>query len=570
MNSRHPPPPRRWLPAGFRATSWAVIEPWLAELERRPLQSAADLERWLLDRSELDSWIAEESSRRNVAAACHTDDQAAEAAHLAFQTEIVPEIKPVADRLDRRYLACPHRSELPRANWTVHDREVALSVKLFREENVELEAREEELTLEYGQITGAMTVAWQGREWTLSELARFAEEPDRRLREEAWRLAAGRRAQDAAKLEQLFDQMHVLRAQMAQNAGFDNFRDYAHCAAGRFDYSTADCLALGENVARHVVPVVRRMNDWRRERLGLSSLRPWDLAVDPLHAPPFQPFTDPRGQVAMAARLLARIRPDFAEELRWMEESGLLDLETRPHKRPGGFMDTFEGARVPFIFANSGTTHGDVETLLHETGHALHALAGREREPVDYRGAPLEFAEVASMGMEAMCMEHLASEYPPQQVRAARLRSLEGIASTFPWVAIVDGFQQRIYTEPCLGADARQRAWVELRQRFASGVDWSGLEAERAREWHRQLHIFEVPFYYVEYALAQIGALQLWRRYRHDPAAAVEGYLAGLRLGGSRPLPELYAAAGLRFDPRGETLGELMKELEEAWARELA
>lgn len=570
MSARHAPPPRRWLPADFRATSWAAIEPWLADLERRPLDSAADLERWLLDRSELDSWIAEESSRRNVAAACHTDDKAAEAAHLAFQTEVVPEIKPVADRLDRRYLACPHRSALPRAHWMVHDREVELSVQLFREANVELEAREEELALEYGQITGAMTVNWQGREWTLSELARFAEEPERRLREEAWRLAAVRRAQDADRLERLFDRMHALRAQMAQNAGFDNFRDYAHCSAGRFDYATADCLALGANVARHVVPVVKRMNGWRRERLGVDSLRPWDLAVDPLRAPAFQPFTDPAGQVRIAARLLARVRPGFADELRWMEEAGLLDLATRPHKRPGGFMDTFEGARLPFIFANSGTTHGDVETLLHETGHALHALAGREREPVDYRGAPLEFAEVASMGMEAMCMEHLAEEYPPEQVRAARLRSLEGIASTFPWVAIVDGFQQRIYTEPCLGAAARRRAWEELRQRLASGVDWSGLEEERAREWHRQLHIFEVPFYYVEYALAQIGALQLWQRYRRDPAAAVEGYLAGLRLGGSRPLPELYAAAGLRFDPRGETLGELMNEVEEAWSRERA
>lgn len=566
---RHPVIPRRWLPAGFRASSWEAIKPWLEDLERRPLNDPADLERWLLDRSELDSWIAEESSRRNAAAACHTDDKAAEEAHLAFQTEIVPEIKPVADRLDRRYLASPHRAALPRAQWEVHDREVELSVKLFREANVELEAREEELTLEYGQITGAMTVNWQGRERTLSELARFAEEPDRAVREEAWRLAAGRRAQDAGKLEQLFDALHELRARMAANAGFDNFRDYAHAAAGRFDYSPADCQALGENVARHVLPLVRRMNEWRRRQLGVDRLRPWDLSVDPLHAPAFQPFTDARGQVAIAARLLARVQPGFAEELRWLESEGLLDLETRPHKRPGGFMDTFEGARVPFIFANSGTTHGDVETLLHETGHALHALAGREREPVDYRGAPLEFAEVASMGMEAMCMEHLRDEYPPEQVRAARLRSLEGIASTFPWVAIVDGFQQRIYVEPCLGAEARASAWIELRARFAAGVDWSGLEAERAREWHRQLHIFEVPFYYVEYALAQIGALQLWRRYRRDPAAAVSGYLAGLRLGGSRPLPELFAAAGLRFDPRGETLGELMKELEEAWMREV-
>jgi oligoendopeptidase F len=568
LAARHPQPPPRWLPAGWRADRWEAIEPRLRELEERPIRDRTELERWLRDRDELDAWISDESARRNVAAARHTDDAAAERAHLEFQTEIVPQIQPVDDRLDRKYLAAPQRAELDRRRWEVHDRDVELAVRLFRPANVELEAREEELCVEYGRITGAMTVTWRGREWTLPELAPFAEEPDRALREETWRLAAARRGRDADALEELFDRMHALRARMASNAGFANYRDYMHEAKGRFDYRAEDCLEFGRNVERHVLPVVRRMQEWRRERLGLATLRPWDTAVDPMQAPAFQPFTDQAGQVAIAARLLARVHPDFATELHWMAAADLLDLEPRSHKRPGGFMDTFEGARVPFIFANSGRTHGDVETLLHETGHALHALAARELEPGSYRSAPLEFAEVASMGMEAMCMEHLGEEYPAEQVRAARLRSLEGIAATLPWVATVDGFQQRLYVEPCLGREARQRAWLELRQRFSAGVDWSGLEPERAREWHRQLHVFEVPFYYVEYAIAQIGALQLWVRYRRDRAAAVRRYREGLALGGSRPLPELFAAAGLRFDPRGESLLELMNELESAWRAE--
>lgn len=261
---RHPPPARRWLPPDFRADAWAAIEPRLAELEARSLDSPAVLERWLLDRSELEAWIGEEASRRNVAAAQRTNDAEAERLHLEFQTEIVPLIQPVEDRLDRKYLACPHRAALDPARWATYDREVELAVRTFRAANVPLQAEEEELCVEYGRITGAMTVQWREREWTLPELAPFAEEPDRAVRETAWRLAAERRSQDAAALESLFDRMHDLRARMAANADCANFRDYAHLTSGRFDYTPADCLELGRSVERHVLPVLRRMNAWRR------------------------------------------------------------------------------------------------------------------------------------------------------------------------------------------------------------------------------------------------------------------------------------------------------------------
>ncbi|MBT3340165.1 MAG: M3 family oligoendopeptidase [Planctomycetes bacterium] len=565
FSDRYPAPSRRYLPSDFEVLDWSNAQPFYTELTDRPLDTLDALETWVFDRSELDAYVGAEASRRMIRAARFTDDQEAEEKWLAFETEFIPQLSPVSDALDHRFLDCPFRHDLDNHKWEIYVRDSELAVELFCQENIPLAAEEAKLANRFGQIAGAMTVLYQGKELTLAALGTYAESPDRSIREETWRLATQRRGQDKETLESLFEEMLALRAQEAKNAGFDNYRDYKHRAWGRFDYSPADCEAFHKNVERFVLPALERMRTHRKKCLRLESLRPWDLAVDLDQAEAFEPFQNEAEHVSVAASLLEKIHSPFADDLRWMQESDLLDLATRPHKRPGGFMDTFADVRVPFIFANSGTTHSDVETLIHEVGHAVHALAAREMEPSDYHDAPLEFAEVASMAMESMAMEHLDSVYPEQEARRATRASLESCVSTFAWVATIDAFQHWLYTHEQHTREERAEAWVETRARFSAGIDWSGLEAERVYEWQKQLHLFEVPFYYIEYGIAQNGALQVWKSYLDDPKAAIERYRQGLALGGSRPLPELYDAAGIRFDPQGACLEDLIPALEKAW-----
>jgi oligoendopeptidase F len=587
-----PAKPRSFVPAEIDLGDWPQIAPLFDELERHAAQatSAGTLEKWLLDWSELSAALDEESSRRNIAMTCHTDNAEAEKAYLHFVENIEPQVKPRQFALEKIYVAHPCRAELVKARgwrmedgrwnvsepltpalspkgarektlkrYEVFDRDVANHVELFRPENVALETEEARLGQQYQKLIGAQTVNFRGEEKTLVQMGRLLEEPDRALREEAWSLVARRRLQDADQCEAIMDKLIQLRHQIAKNAGFENYLEYMFRQKGRFDYTPADCVKFHDAIESEIMPAVRAIQAERRRQLNLDSLRPWDLAVDPQNRPPLKPFADVGEMVERTQRMFDRLDTGLAANFRELGDKKLLDLDNRKGKAPGGYQSTLSEARVPFIFMNAVGVQRDVETILHEAGHAFHAQATRGEDLYPYRSAPIEFCEVASMAMELLGNEFLEEFYAPAEANRARKTHLEGIIGFFPWMAVVDGFQHWIYTHPGHTRAERKAAYLQLMDRFGGDVDYSGLEEARACSWHRQLHIFLYPFYYVEYGIAQLGALQVWANSKADKAKALGDYKKALALGGSRPLPELFAAAGCRFDFSAKTIQPLIQ-----------
>jgi oligoendopeptidase F len=437
---------------------------------------------------------------------------------------------------------------------------------LFRPENVPLETAEAKLCQQYQKLSGALTVNFRGEEKTLVQMGRYLEEPDRTLRQEAWELVANRRLQEADKFDEILDRQIKLRQQIAMNAGFENYRDYAFRRLGRFDYTPGDCKRFHDAVEMQVMPIVRELQAQRRAKLKLEALRPWDLAVDPLNRPPLKPFTDVGEMVSRTQNIFNRLDGELAGGFRQMQDLRLLDLDNRKGKAPGGYQSTLSESRLPFIFMNAVGLQRDVETILHEAGHAFHTLATRDEDLHAYRSAPIEFCEVASMSMELLGNQFIEEFYSDGDAKRARRVHLEGVVGVFPWIATVDAFQHWIYTHADHNRDARRAAWMELMDRFGGDVDWSGLESARANLWHRQLHIFLHPFYYIEYGIAQLGALQLWANSKRDRAKALNDYKKSLALGGSRPLPELFQAAGCQFEFSEKTLQPLAEMLAEELA----
>ncbi len=560
--------PRRFVPVGIDLGDWNAVEPLFDILDQQATRcrTVAELEAWILDSGELAAALDEEGSKRYIAMTCHTDSPEAEKAYLHFVEHVEPRIKPRRFALSRAYLAHPLRPQLPQDRYQVFDRDTALLVELYRDDNVPLETEDAKVGNEYNKLSGSLTVEFRGEQRTLVQMGRFQEEPDRALREEAWRRVAARRQLEADRFESLLDELVGIRGKIASNAGFPNYRDYAFRMRGRFDYTPADCERFHDAIEAEVMPVFRRLQSQRRIQLGVDSLRPWDLSVDPRNRPPLRPFQDTADLERGAQEIFNRLDPQLAEGFQTLSQWRLLDLENRKGKAPGGYQSTLSESRLPFIFMNAVGLQRDVETLLHEAGHAFHTLATQKESLHAYRTAPIEFCEVASMAMELLAAPHLEVFYPFEEVRRARLVHLQGIVSVFPWIATVDAFQHWLYTHPGHSHADRSAAWLRLMDRFGGDVDWSGLEDVRANLWHRQLHIYLYPFYYVEYGIAQLGALQVWVNAATDPDRALADYKSGLSLGGSRPLPELFTRAGCRFDFSRETLRPLMRRLEDELA----
>ena len=555
---------RRYLPETLDYGHWSRLAPFFRALEERELDSVERLEQWLLDWSELSDAVGEEGSLRYIRMTCDTGNPEIEKAYFHFLEEIAENLKAAEDRLKRCFLASPARKRLPARRYSVLDRSLQNDVDLFRQDNIALETRESKGTQRYQKLIGSLTVSFEGKDRTLQQMKRYLEYPERSRREAAWKAVVERRLKERDRLEDLFEELLGIRAEIAANAGFDSYRDYMFRRLERFDYGPEDCYRFHQGVEAVVVPLARKLQRLRAEEMGLGALRPWDLSVDPRGRPPLRPFVQTGELVDGCVEIAGRVDPRFAEFLDAMRGHGLLNLDSRKGKAPGGYQATLEEARLPFVFMNAVGVDGDVRTLLHEAGHAIHVFATRE-EPLDhYRHGPIEFCEVASMSMELLGGEHLEVFYGREEdFKRSRRQHLEGIVDILAWIAQVDAFQHWIYTHPGHTSAQRRDQWVALNQRFGGIEDWSGFEEALRCGWHRQLHIFELPFYYIEYAIAQLGALQVWLNSKKDFKGAVNDYWAALQLGGSRPLPELFHRAGAAFDFGPATLKPLMERVEE-------
>ncbi len=600
-----PAKPRSFVPADIDLGDWPQIAPLFDQLEVRAAQAttAAAFEKWLLDWCELSAALDQEGSTRNIAMTCHTDNAEAEKAYLYFVENVEPQLKPRQFALEKIYVAHPCRAELLKVvapssglrppsppmgekdgmrgnvggRYEVFDRDVANHVQLFRPENVALETEEAKLGQQYQKLIGSQTVNFRSEEKTLVQMGRYLEEPDRVLRQEAWQLVAQRRLQDVEKCEEIMVELIKLRHQIAKNAGFKNYLEFIFRQKGRFDYTPADCVKFHDAIESEIMPAVREIQNDRQRQLNLEKLRPWDLAVDPQNRAPLKPFADVGEMVARTQKIFNHLDAGLAANFQEMQDKKLLDLDNRKGKAPGGYQSTLSEARVPFIFMNAVGVQRDVETILHEAGHAFHAQATRGEDLYPYRSAPIEFCEVASMAMELLGNEFLEEFYPASSpltptlsprggegensadANRARKTHLEGIIGFFPWMAVVDGFQHWIYTHPGHTRAERKAAYLQLMDRFGGDVDYSGFEEVRAHSWHRQLHIFLYPFYYVEYGIAQLGALQVWANSKANKAKALGDYKKSLSLGGSRPLPELFAAAGCKLQFDAATINPLIQ-----------
>ncbi|SIO67646.1 oligoendopeptidase F [Singulisphaera sp. GP187] len=559
--------PRRWLPADAELTTWEQIEPWYRRLLDQPIESSAELEQWLFAVGELNAAVGQVGTKRYVAMTCQTDDPEREAAYLEFVRDIEPRLKPVHNEIRTKYLDSPHRSSLSIERYHVFDRAQENRRALYREANIPRETELSELDQQYQKIVGAMTVNFQGEERTPSQMAPFLEENDRSIRQTAWELVANRRLADKETLDALFDQMVKVRVEVAREAGFPNYVEYAYRLRERFDYGINEAVAFQSAIERVVVPLARRIQEERKQSLGIETLRPWDVAVDPLGRAPLRPFSEIDRLAEGSEAIFSGVDPELGSQFAFLRSNGLLDLANRKGKAPGGYQTTLEDDRLPFIFMNAVGLDGDVRTLLHEGGHAFHALASRGEPLSAYRESPIEFCEVASMSMELLGARNLEWFYSNDDANRSYRQLLEGIVLILPWIATVDAFQHWVYNHPNHTREQRSEAWSALIDRFGGIVDWSGLEEAKAHSWHRQLHIFLYPFYYIEYGIAQLGALQIWQRSLADRPEAVAAYRRALALGGARPLPELFAAAGIRFDFSEPALRPLMdaigKELDQ-------
>lgn len=563
------PPVRTFLGDTFELTNVESVKPFYDNLVERPIDTLEEFRKFLKDRSELESYLSENFAWRYIKMTCDTTDKEVKAHFDQFVTEIQPELANYDDTLNKKTLESPFLDILTSEGddaeaFNITFRGIKKATEIFRTENISLFTEVQNLSSEYQGTVGVMTVEIDGQTKTLQQAGVFLENADRAIREMAYRKIQERRIQDRDKLDEVFNKLKTVRHQIALNAGFENFRDYSFASLKRFDYTPKECFDFHEAVTETVVPILNQLAEERKETLALDSLRPWDKGVDVKGRPALHPFNGGEDLLNKTIDCFNLLDPFLGECLTLMKQMGRLDLESRVGKAPGGYNYPLEETGFPFIFMNASSLMRDVITLLHEGGHAVHSIVTKDLALNTFRNFPSEVAELASMSMELITMDYWHVYFDnEEELRRAKIQHLEDILSTLPWVATVDKFQHWIYENPTHTTAERTQAWLRIYEQFADSItDWSGLETFKSSMWHRQLHIFELPFYYIEYGIAQLGAIGVWKNYKENPQKGLEGYLNALKLGYTKPMASVYNAANIPFDFSKEHIASLMAFLQ--------
>lgn len=540
---------RTYIPENLKV-NWESLEPIFNELLERSINSVTQMKKWLLDRSELEAALEEDFAWRYIRMTCDTTDEKLLGDFQFFATEIEPKIAPISNQLNKKFIESPFSDELDKDEFFVYTRGIRKALELFREENIPLLTRIQVEQQKYQTITGSMSVKLNEQEYTLEQAAVFLKDTDRNIRQNAWEAITARRLEDKDKLDELFNGLLKLRHQVAKNAGFENFRDYMFQALGRFDYTPKDCYKFHEAIEKEIVPVLNEQADIRRGALELDELKPWDMDVDISGKPALKPFKNGSELIEKSIKCFHDLSPYMGERLEIMKANGFFDVDSRKGKAPGGYNYPLAESGAPFIFMNSAGTFRDLTTMVHEGGHAVHTFISAGLELNDFKHLPSEVAELASMSMELISMDKWDVFFEnAEDLKRAKKDQLKDVLKTLPWVAVVDQFQHWIYTNPDHTSLERSEAWKNIFEPFGNNfTDWSEHPMALENLWQKQLHIFEVPFYYIEYGIAQLGAIAVWKNYKENPEEGLSKYLDALKLGYTKTIKEIYETAGIKFD----------------------
>ncbi|MCB0801548.1 MAG: M3 family oligoendopeptidase [Flavobacteriales bacterium] len=549
---------RKYIAKNLKFT-WENIAPYFEELVNRELRNSEELIQWFKDKSELEAALEEEFAWRYIRMNIDTRDESLAKAFQFFVQEINPNIAPFEDQLNKKLYASEFKKDLDQNQFKILLRSVENQIKLYREENIPLLTKLEEDSQKFGTLSAAMSIKYKEQEYTIQQASKFLKETDRNVRAEVFDLISKRRAQDKDSLNELFDHLINLRAEVAKNAGFDNYRDYKFKAMARFDYSPEDCFEFHESIKKYVVPLAEEVQLKRKELLQLDKLKPWDNAVDIEGKAPLKPFETGEELLSKTIACFSKLDPFFANCLIQMQEKKHLDLESKKGKAPGGFNYPLYESGHPFIYMNAVGSFRDITTMVHEGGHAIHSVLSHPLELVEFKNLTSEIAELASMSMELISMDHWDVFFDNEEdLNRAKRDQLLDILSTLPWVACIDKFQHWIYTKPSHTVADRENYWLSLLNEFGSNtVDWTGYEDDRKNMWQKQLHLYEVPFYYIEYGMAQLGAIAIWKNFRENPEKTIQQYKDALSLGYTKSIGEIYETAGISFDFSSEYVKEL-------------